>query len=134
MRVNLPDTSGTGGLCTSVRVLATTLAALAQTRVALFGTEVEAELSRVVALLIGAMIALAFGGLALLFIALLIVGAFWEDHRIAALGAVAAGFSLVAVIAALVVRAGTKRGASLFADTVGQFEQDWKRLSRGGVQ
>ena len=121
----------TAGLFDSVRVLATTVAAIAQTRVELFGTEFEAELGRVVTLLIGAMVALALAGLALLVCALVLVGVFWDTHRVGALSSVAAVFAALAVCVAVVVRSRTHRGQRLFADTLGELELDWRRLGRG---
>ena len=75
----------------SLRALIATLVAMAHTRVELFGTEIEEELRRVVALLVGAIAVLALSSLALLFSALVVIVSFWDTHRVAAAASVAIG-------------------------------------------
>lgn len=118
-----------GGLFASLRALATTAVGMAHTRVELLGTELEEELNRIVGTLIGAMVCLALAGLAVLFGALLIVSAFWDTHRTAAVAWVAAGFVLLAVAASAVVRSRGRRRSRLLAATLGELERDRQALS-----
>ena len=119
-----------GGLLDSVRRLLATLVAMAQTRVELFGTEIEEELRRVVALVIGGMVVLALASLALMFCALVVIAAFWDTHRIAAVAGVAAGFSTLALVSFGFVRARTRRQSRLLASTLGELERDLQQLAR----
>ena len=127
-----PDAPGrtSGGLFDSLRALIATLAAMAHTRVELFGTELEEELHRVVALTVGALVVLALATLAALFGALVVVAAFWDTHRVAAVVFVAVGFLALAVIAYFVVRERTRRRSRLLSATLDQFEQDMRLLGR----
>lgn len=118
----------TSGLFDSLRSLMATLVSMAHTRVELFGTELEEELRRVVALTVGAMLVLALANLALLFSALVVIAAFWDTHRVAAVASVAAGFGTLAVVSYFVVRARTQRRSRLLAATLGQLEHDLQAL------
>lgn len=127
-----PDATGRMpvGLFDSLRALIATLVAMAHTRVELFGTELEEEFRRLVALIAGTMLVLALATLAALFGALVVVAAFWETHRVAAVACVAVGFLALAVIAYIAVRARTWRRSRLLSATLEQFEQDMQQLGR----
>jgi uncharacterized membrane protein YqjE len=118
----------TGGLFDSLRSLLATLVAMAHTRVDLFGTELEEELQRVVTLAVGAMLVLALANLALLFSALVVIAAFWDTHRVAAVAGVAAGFGTLAVVSYFFVRARTRRRTRLLAATLGELHRDLQAL------
>jgi len=120
----------TGGLFDSLRALIATLVAMAHTRVELFGTEVEEELHRVVALVVGSMIVLALASLALLFSALVVIAAFWDTHRVAAVASVAVGFIALAGLSYFAVRERTRRRSRLLSATLGELEQDLRQLGR----
>jgi uncharacterized membrane protein YqjE len=120
----------TGGLFDSLRALIATLVAMAHTRVELFGTEIEEELHRVVALVVGAMIVLALTGLAVLFSAFVVIAAFWDTHRVAAAGSVAFTFITLAVLSYFVVRARTRRRGRLLSATLGELEHDLRALDK----
>lgn len=122
----------TGGLFDSLRGLIATLVAMAHTRVELFGTEIEEELRRVVALVVGAMAVLVLSGLAMAFTAFAVIAACWDTHRIAAASSVAIGFIAAAILSYLVVRARTRRRSRLLSSTLDQFERDLQQLGRRG--
>jgi uncharacterized membrane protein YqjE len=126
------DTPGrtAGGLFDSLRALIATLVAMAHTRVGLFGTEVEEELHRVVALVVGSMIVLALASLALMFSALVVIAAFWDTHRVAAVASVAVGFIALAGLSYFTVRERTRRRSRLLAATLGELEHDLQQLGR----
>lgn len=119
-----------GGLFDSLRALLATLVAMAHTRVDLFGTEVEEELRRVVARVVGLMVVLALASLALLFSALVVIAAFWDTHRVAAVACVAAGFIALALVAFVILRGRTQRQSRLLASTLGELERDLQQLGR----
>jgi uncharacterized membrane protein YqjE len=120
----------TGGLFDSLRSLIATLVAMAHTRIELFGTEVEEELQRVLALAAGAVIVLVLATLALLFSGLVVIAAFWDTHRIAAVVCVAVGFSTLAVVSYFVVRRQTRRRSRLLSATLAELEHDLEKLGR----
>lgn len=124
-----PVAPAPGGLFDSLRALTATLAAMAQTRVALFGTELEEEIDRIAVMLLGAMIALALASLAALFVALLVVALYWDTHRVGSIAAVAGTFVALAGAAGLVVFFNARRRTRLLAATAGEFEQDRKQLT-----
>ena len=122
----------TGGLFDSLRALIATLVAIAHTRVELFGTEVEEELRRVVARVVGTMAVLALSIVALAFSAFAIIAAYWDTHRVAAAASVAIGFIAAAIVSFLVVRVRTRRRGRFLSSTLGEFERDLQRLGRRG--
>jgi uncharacterized membrane protein YqjE len=126
------DTSrrSAGGLLDSLRALLTTLVAMAHTRVELFGTEIEEEVRRVVALLLGGLAVLTLASLALLFSGLVVIAAYWDTHRLAATVGVAIGFFVLTAVSYLAVRARTRRRSRLLASTLDELERDLELLDR----
>jgi uncharacterized membrane protein YqjE len=119
-----------GGLFDSLRALIATLVAMAHTRVELFGTEVEEEVRRVVALLLGGVLVLALASLALVFGGLVIIAAYWDTHRVAATVGVAIGFIVLAAVAYLAVRQRTRRQSRLLSSTLDELERDLALLDK----
>jgi uncharacterized membrane protein YqjE len=132
MAMDEPDAPGrpAGGLFDSLRALLATLVAMAHTRVELFGTEIEEELRRVVALLLGGLAVLALASLALLFSGLVVIAAYWDTHRLAATAGVAIGFTVLTVVSYLAVRARTRRRSRLLGSTLDELERDLERLDK----
>jgi len=126
------DTSrrSAGGLLDSLRALLTTLVATAHTRVELFGTEIEEEVRRVVALLLGGLAVLTLASLALLFSGLVVIAAYWDTHRLAATVGVAIGFFVLTAVSYLAVRARTRRRSRLLASTLDELERDLELLDK----
>jgi uncharacterized membrane protein YqjE len=126
------DASGrtTGGLFDSLRSLIATLVAMAHTRIELFGTEIEEEVRRVIALLLGGVLVLTLASLALLFSGVLVIAAFWDTHRVAAAACVAVGFGALTAAAYFVVRSQTQRRSRLLSATLGELEHDLERLDK----
>lgn len=119
-----------GGLLDSLRSLIATLVAMAHTRVELFGTEIEEEVRRVIALLLGGAMVLALASLALLFSGLVVIAAFWDTHRVAATAGVALGFVVLAGGSYLAVRARTRRRSRLLSSTLDELERDLELLDK----
>jgi uncharacterized membrane protein YqjE len=126
------DTSrrSAGGLLDSLRALLTTLVAMAHTRVELFGTEIEEEVRRVVALLLGGLAVLTLASLALLFSGLVVIAAYWDTHRLAATVGVAIGFFVLTAVSYFAVRARTRRRSRLLASTLDELERDLELLDK----
>jgi uncharacterized membrane protein YqjE len=119
-----------GGLFDSLRALIATLVAMARTRVELFGTELEEEVRRVVALLLGGVLVLALASLALVFSGLVVIAAYWDTHRVAATVGVAIGFIVLAAVAYLAVRQRTRRQSRLLSSTLDELERDLALLDK----
>jgi uncharacterized membrane protein YqjE len=119
-----------GGLFDSLRALIATLVAMAHTRVELFGTEIEEEVRRVVALLLGGLVVLSLASLALLFSGLVVIAAYWDTHRLIATACVAIAFIVLTAVSYLAVRARTRRRSRLLASTLDELERDLELLDK----
>jgi uncharacterized membrane protein YqjE len=93
-----PHGSGSG-LFDSAKALLASLVAIAHNRLDLLSTELQEEIARVALMLLWGAIGLFFVFLAILFVALLILIAFWDDHRLLTAGLLAILFAVLAVIA-----------------------------------
>ncbi len=103
------------------------LLALAQTRLELFTTELSAEVSRAAVLLLWAFVALFFGGLTVLMIALTVIIAFW-DNRLLAATVCALLFLAVTIVAALTVRRRLRSRTTLLAASIEELRRDRQAL------
>jgi len=83
------------GLLDSLSTLAATLVAIVHTRLDLLSADVEVDRTHVLSLLVLALAALFFIGVGVVLAAILLVVAFWDSHRLLALGSLA-GFFLAA--------------------------------------
>lgn len=101
-----------------------TLIALAHTRLELVSVEVEEQIAHAAGLLLWSIAVILFGSLAVLVLALTIVIAFWDDHRLLAAGLVTAAFALATLVAVLVVRARLRRRPRILAATVAEMKRD----------
>ena len=117
-----------GGLFDSLRRLLVSLLALLQTRVELFTAELSAEVSWAARLLLLAFIALFFGGLAVLMIALAVVIAVWDEHRLLAAGSFAGLFVLITLIAGLTVRSRIRARPPLLSASIDELRRDQAAL------
>ncbi|HEY9199786.1 MAG TPA: phage holin family protein [Gammaproteobacteria bacterium] len=119
---------GGKGLFESLTGFAATLVALAQTRLELLSTDLEEERLHIFSLLVSVLAALFFVGVGLVLATILLVVAFWDAHRLLALGSLA-GFFLVAGLAAAGVavhKARTK--PRLFAASLSELHKDRQQL------
>jgi uncharacterized membrane protein YqjE len=117
------------GLLGSLRQMLANLLALAQVRVELLTTELSAEVQRAVGVLVWAFVALFFGGLAVLMLALTVVIAVWDEHRLLAAGLFAAGFLVVTAVAAYMVRSRVRSRPRLLAATLEELRRDRDALA-----
>ncbi len=74
--------SGSTGLYESLKTLAATLAAIALTRLDLLSNDLEEERERLVSLLAVMLVGLFCLGVGVLLLAMLVVVAFWDGHRL----------------------------------------------------
>jgi uncharacterized membrane protein YqjE len=112
------------GLFASLRRMLGTLIALGHTRLELVSVEIEEQIGYAASVLVWSIAAIFFGSLTILLLALTVVIAFWDGHRLLAAGLVTAVFALVAVVALLVVRARLRRRPRLLSATVAELRRD----------
>lgn len=118
-----------GGLFHSLRVLLGTTLGMAQLRLELFGTELEAEKLRVLDALWRVGLGLLLLGVALVLAAVFVLLLFWESYRLAALGAMVLVFVGSGVGMLLWARAGLRAGpGGPFALSVGELQRDVQGL------
>lgn len=124
-----PPGPAAGGLLNAMRGLLATLLDILHTRLELLTTELEEEKLRLLKVLGWGAVALMFGGMGMLFLSAFIVVLFWDEHRLLAVGMMAAFFILACVAA--VARAGAHWRAStdLLAATLAELKQDRQALS-----
>ena len=101
------DAPPSQGLRQSLQTLAGTCLAIAQTRLALLAVDLEQGRNETLLLA-----ALLLGGVALGLVSLALVLAYWDTHRLAALGLLAALYALIAaaLVLACVQRARSAEG------------------------
>jgi uncharacterized membrane protein YqjE len=116
------------GLFDSLRAMLATLVTLTHTRLELLTVELEQEVERVVSTLLWAILGIFCGGLAVLMIALTIVIAFWDGHRLLAAGLVSLFFAGLAVAASLVVRHRLRTRPRFLSATIGELARDARAL------
>ena len=116
------------GLLQSLLALGATLNEALRIRGALFAVELREEVERRRQMLILAALGFAFLHTALLVGSLFVVAIFWDTHRLAAIGAMAAVY--LACGAAAIMRLRQKAAASPapFAATLGELEQDLAQM------
>ncbi|HUX30199.1 MAG TPA: phage holin family protein [Thiobacillus sp.] len=116
------------GLLESLSTLAATLVAIAHTRLDLLSADVEEDRAHVLSLLVLALATLFFIGVGVVLGTILFVVAFWDSHRLLALGSLA-GFFLAAGVGAWAYalhKARTK--PRLFAASLSELLKDRQQL------
>lgn len=117
------------GLIESLRGLLATLVQLIHARVELFTTELEEEMHRVAMLLLWGAVALFFGGLFVLMLALTVVIVFWDEHRVLAAGLMSGLFLIVVLIAVVMLRSILHQRQGLLASSRDELRRDRDALS-----
>jgi uncharacterized membrane protein YqjE len=120
---------GSKGLLESLTILAGTLVAIAHTRLDLLSADLEEERAHLFSLLALTLTALFCLGIGVVLATILLVVAFWDTHRLLALGALA-GFYLVigmGVWAFALHKARTK--PRLFAASLSELFKDRQQLT-----
>lgn len=107
--------------------LATGLAAV-QTRLELFTVEVQEEERRLSALLFNLVLAALFIGFGLIALVLLITLAFWDTHRLLALGIGAAVLLGAGLFTATSAARLARQGSRLFASSLAELARDRDEL------
>ena len=119
------------GLFASLAKLLATAIGIAQTRLELLTTELQEEVHRVAEIMLYAAVALISAGVGLFLLSLLVIIVFWDTHRIAASIAVTGTFLLIAVVAALVLRAKVRGKPAMLNATIAELKKDRAALMKG---
>ena len=114
----------TQGLLSALRAAGATLNELVRVRGALFAVELREEVERRRQMLVLAALGFAFLHTALLLVTLFVAVAFWDSHRIAAVGAMALLYLGCGAAALLRLRQDAAAAPAPFAATLGELERD----------
>jgi uncharacterized membrane protein YqjE len=112
------------GLLASIRHFGATMIALLHTRIELLSTEVEEELQRGVIILLWMMLALLFGGLAIVMLAVTLLVIFWDEHRVAVAVLITVTFIVAAGVMAYLARARIADKPRFMAATIEELKRD----------
>jgi uncharacterized membrane protein YqjE len=113
-----------GSLFTSIAQMLATAIGFAQTRLELLTTELQEEIHRVAEIIIYTAIAVLAAGVGLFLLALVVIFAFWDTHRLAASIAVTATVFLIALGAGLVLRAKVRAKPPMLDATIAELKKD----------
>ena len=118
-----------GGLLGSIKNLAATLVAVAETRLQLLANELHAEKLRLARLGLFAAAAIFFFALGIIMLTLLVIVAFWDSHRLLAIGGFAAIYLVLGIVFGVTVfRRATER-SRVFEDSLRELVKDREGLS-----
>lgn len=120
-----------GGLFESLRTLSSSLIGIVHTRLELLSTDIAEEREHLITLLVLVLLALFCLGVGVVLLALLIVVAFWDSHRLLALGGVTIGFLLASAGMGWLAVHKTRTRPRLFAASLGELSKDRQHLSSG---
>ena len=113
-----------GSLFNSVAQMLATAIGFAQTRLELLTTELQEEIHRAAEIMVYTAIAVLAAGVGLFLLALVIIFAFWDTHRLAASIAVTVTVFLIAVVAGLVLRAKVRAKPPMLDATIAELKKD----------
>ncbi|MBX5461744.1 MAG: phage holin family protein [Steroidobacteraceae bacterium] len=119
-----------GGLLQAARRMLATLIAIVHTRLELFTTEIQEEIYRAAGVLVWGMIALFFGSLTVLMLAVTILVIFWDDNRVLAAILITATFLVLALITALLARARLRARPGFMSASLEELKRDRESLER----
>lgn len=104
--------------------IATTVAAMAATRLELAAVEVREGVRRLLGHLVLTVIAACLAGGAILLTVLFVILLFWDTYRLQAVAGMAALLGLASVLLIARVRAGLKSGPTLLSATLAELRAD----------
>jgi len=126
-----PDSQAAEGrLIGAVRRMLTTFVAIAQTRAELLTTELQEEIHRAASVLLWSFVALLFATLSVLMIAVTLLIAFGQEHRLLVAIIVTSTFVAVAVVTALFARAKLRSKPRFLSATLDELKRDRAAVER----
>lgn len=121
---------GAPGIIDSIKSTIATVLQILHTRVELFTTELEEEMHRVAAILLWGAVALFSGGLFVLMVAITVIIAAGEEHRLAAALSMTGVFLAIMVIAVLLLRSRVSQRTRLLSASLDELKRDRDSLRR----
>jgi uncharacterized membrane protein YqjE len=118
------------GLLASIRHFGVTIVALIQTRAELVATEFEEEVQRGFVIFLWMMLALLFGTLSVLMLAVTLLVIFWDAHRVLAAVLITVTFVLTTVGTALLARTQWRSKPHFMATSLDELRRDRASLDR----
>ena len=104
--------------------VASTLVAMAGTRLELAAVEFQEDARRLLGYLAWTLLAVFLAAGALMLAALFVIVVFWDTWRLEAVGAMAVLFGLIAAVIVVKVRSGLNAQAPLFSATLAELRND----------
>jgi uncharacterized membrane protein YqjE len=118
------------GVLDALKRMLSTFVALAHTRLELFTTEIEEEIQRAASILLWALVALFFGSLTVLMLAVTILIVFWDTNRILAAGLITGSFLVLTGVFAWLARARLKAKTRFMEASIEELKRDRAALDR----
>ncbi len=122
------EQGGGRGLLASLRQLTSTLIEILYTRLELFAAEIDEERVRIARALWLVAVGVFCLSLGTLLAVLFLVVLFWDTHRLAVLGGLAAGFLLAGITAMLMLKARLSQRVRMFSQSLEELKRDHDRL------
>jgi len=123
------ESHASGGLFDSLKTLSISLVGIVHTRLELLSTDIAEEREHLIALLVLVLLALFCLGVGVVLLAMLIVVAFWDSHRLLALGGVTGVFLIASAGMAWFALHKTRTRPRLFAASLAELSKDRQHLS-----
>lgn len=120
---------GSKGLLDSLKGPAASLIAIVHTRLELLSVDLEEERARLLSVLAMLLIALFCLGMGVLLLTILVAAAFWDSHRLLALGGLAGIFLAGGAAVLGVARHKMKTKPKVFAASLAELSKDRQQLS-----
>ena len=117
-------------LLSSIKSLAATGAAIAQSRLELLSVDVQIHRSKIIRLMVMIVCALFFLFFGLVMFSLLIVIYSWETNRMLALSILSIGFISVGLIMSLLIVQSLRTMPKLFEASIAEFAKDREALDK----
>jgi uncharacterized membrane protein YqjE len=116
-------------LVRAIRALTSTLLQIAETRLAILASDVEETLAYLARTLFAATLAALFLLFAVLMLALLVVAAYWDTHRLLALSSMAAAFLVASLGAGWALVHGARAHLRFLAGSLSELKRDRAALA-----
>ena len=120
---------GSKGLLESLTTLAGTLVAIAHTRLDLLSADLEEERAHLLSLLVLTLAALFCLGIGVVLVTILLVVAFWDTHRLLALGAPAGLYLVIGMGVWVFALHKARTKPRLFAASLSELFKDRQQLT-----
>ncbi len=125
-----PEGERRPGLLGAARRMLATLIAIVHTRLELFTTEIEEEIHRAASILLWSLVALFFGSLTVLMLAVTVLVVFWDTNRILAASLITGTFLLLTAVFALLARARLRAKPHFMSASIAELKRDREALER----